>query len=268
MTVIHSKVQSEGKRNKIIQSTLNNIKAVDKSENGDSENQQSQEKDPEPHQSTKSTSTICFPSSDDPQPDPDLKPQESNNQQYAHGQRARHKKGHYKAMNEGLVVAITPFVDEIPGNDKAFEEDIQEDTDYPDDNYDLPPNIALAGYCNASPKTFDEAICSPNIKEWEKALAYEISQLEKLETWAVKFLPPGQTAISCSEVVRVKCSPDKQVQSYRVRIVAGGHRQVKGVNYTKTFSAVAKMPTVHIVLANAVHQNWEIEHIDVKKVLT
>jgi Reverse transcriptase (RNA-dependent DNA polymerase) len=46
--------------------------------------------------------------------------------------------------------------------------------------------------------------------------------------------------------------------------VAGGHRQVEGVNYMETFSAAAKMPTVQVVLANAAHQDWEIEHIDVK----
>ena len=39
---------------------------------------------------------------------------------------------------------------------------------------------------------------------------------------------------------------------------------MEGVNYTKTFSAAEKMPTVCIVLANAAEQDWEIEHIDVK----
>ena len=47
-------------------------------------------------------------------------------------------------------------------------------------------------------------------------------------------------------------------------IVAGGHRQVEGVNYSETFSSVAKMPTVQVVLANAATQDWEIEHVDVK----
>jgi hypothetical protein len=59
----------------------------------------------------------------------------------------------------------------------------------------------------------------------------------------------GQTVIPCGEVVRVKQGPDGKVQSYRVRIVAGGHRQVEGLNYTETFSAAAKMPTVRAVLA-------------------
>ena len=71
-------------------------------------------------------------------------------------------------------------------------------------------------------------------------------------------------AIPCSEVVRVKQGPNGDVQSYRVRIVAGGHKQIEGVNYTETFSAAAKMPTVCVVLANAAHQDWEIEHVDVK----
>ena len=46
--------------------------------------------------------------------------------------------------------------------------------------------------------------------------------------------------------------------------MAGGHRQIEGINYTEMFSAAAKMPTVHAVLANAAQQNWAIEHVDVK----
>jgi Reverse transcriptase (RNA-dependent DNA polymerase) len=54
------------------------------------------------------------------------------------------------------------------------------------------------------------------------------------------------------------------VLSYRIRIIAGGHRQIEGINYTETFSATAKMPIVHAVLANTTHQNWETEHIDIE----
>ena len=59
---------------------------------------------------------------------------------------------------------------------------------------------------------------------------YEINQLQKLGTWVVEDLPTGQTAIPCSEVMRVKRGLDSKVQSYRVWIIAGGHRQVEGVN--------------------------------------
>ena len=107
-------------------------------------------------------------------------------------------------MNEGLVAAITLFVEEILEDDEALEKNVVEDADYPDDNYYLPPDIALAGYCNADPEMFDKAIHGPNAKEWQDTLDYKINQLKKHRTWAVEDLPPGQTAIPCSEVVRVK----------------------------------------------------------------
>ena len=84
----------------------------------------------------------------------------------------------------------------------------------------------------------------PDAKHWQETLEYKIGQLVKLETWEVTYLPPGHTTILFSEVLKVKQGPDGKVQSYQVRIVAGGHRQVEGVNYTETFSAAVKMPIV------------------------
>ena len=165
-------------------------------------------------------------------------------------------------MYKGLVATVTTVVDldqVVPPGE------FHDDPDCHIDCFqDLSPDLALASYSGVNPKTLDEALRGPNAKEWQEALKYEIIQLEKLKTWVVEDLPLGHTAIPCSEVIKVKCRPDGEIKSYRVRIVAGGHRQVEGINYTETFLAAAKMPTIHAVLANAAHQDWEIEHIDVK----
>ena len=70
--------------------------------------------------------------------------------------------------------------------------------------------------------------------------------MEKLGTWVVEALPKGQSAIPCSEVLKIKQGPDGKIKGYRVRIVADGHRQVEGVNYMETFSSAAKMPMVSL----------------------
>ena len=119
------------------------------------------------------------------------------------------------------------------------------------------PDFALVRNIGPDPKTLDKALCGPNAKHWQKALEYEIGQLEKLETWDIIDLPQGHTAIPCSKVIKVKCRPNSETLSYWVRIIAGGHRQVKGINYMETFSAPAKMPTVHVVLA----QYFTVPHI-------
>jgi len=46
--------------------------------------------------------------------------------------------------------------------------------------------------------------------------------------------------------------------------VASRQKQVEGINYTKTFSAAAKMPSVRLVLGNAMEQDWEIHHVNIK----
>ena len=132
---------------------------------------------------------------------------------------------------------------------------IAEDEEAFDSSYKLPPDITLVKCSNGDPKTFNEALCGPDAKHWQEALEYKINQLEKLGTWKVVDLPAGHTAIPCSEVVRVKRGLNGDIQSYRVRIVAGGHNQVEGVNYTETFLAAAKMSTIHTIPANAASQD-------------
>jgi hypothetical protein len=116
----------------------------------------------------------------------------------------------------------------------------------------------------SEPKTLDEALASPNAKEWQAAYDYEINQLLKMGVFAAEDLPEGETAIPYGLVFKEKCGPDGDVESHRVRLVAGGHRQREGVNYDETFSSAAKSPTVRAVLGHAASKDWEIEQVDVK----
>jgi hypothetical protein len=115
----------------------------------------------------------------------------------------------------------------------------------------LPAEFAAVGAMGTKPVSIDEALHGPNAKEWQAAIDYEINQLEKLGTWVIEDLPPRQTAIPNSIVLKEKKGPDGEIEMFHMRIVAGGHKQVHGVNYTETFSAAAKMPSVWVVLANA-----------------
>ena len=53
-------------------------------------------------------------------------------------------------------------------------------------------------------------------------------------------------------VFKTKRGPNwDEIIEHRIRIVAGGHRQRKGVNYEANFSSEAKMPSGRVVLTNA-----------------
>src|SRR5215510_13731688 len=60
-----------------------------------------------------------------------------------------------------------------------------------------------------------------------------------------------------------KHGPDGEVVKRKVRLIAGGHRQKEGVNYTDTFASAARLPTIRTVLSLAAQRDWEIHQVDV-----
>ena len=102
-----------------------------------------------------------------------------------------------------MTAAITVLEDQ-DNAESAKVEINDEEGGYLNCSCDLPPDIAAVGHTGSDPKTPDEALRGPDAKEWQAALEYEINQLKKLGTWVVEDLPHGQTAIPCSEVVKVK----------------------------------------------------------------
>ena len=149
----------------------------------------------------------------------------------------------YQGNYKGMTAAAAIFDEEDINNTflEGFESGVGDSSDH---SNELPPDIVALGHSDSDPKTLDEALCGPNAKEWQEALDYEINQLQKLGTWVMEDLPAGQTTIPCSEVMRVKRGPNGEAQSYRVRIVAGRHRQVEESIILRPSLLQQKMPTV------------------------
>ena len=61
-----------------------------------------------------------------------------------------------------------------------------------------------------------------------------------------------------------KTDADGNVTVYKARLVAKGFRQIQGVDYDETFSPVAKLKSVRIMLAIAAYFDYEIWQMDVK----
>ncbi|KAJ4749494.1 Retroelement pol polyprotein-like [Rhynchospora pubera] len=110
------------------------------------------------------------------------------------------------------------------------------------------------------PEYFGEAMKNKN---WQEAMKAEIKALEANGTWTVEELPQGKTPIGCKWVYRIKYHSDGTIERYKARLVALGNRQVEGIDYTETFSPVAKMGTIRTVLAVAIAKGWELHQMDV-----
>lgn len=62
----------------------------------------------------------------------------------------------------------------------------------------------------------------------------------------------------------LKYKADDSLESYKARLVAKGYTQIYGVNYQETFTLVAKMNIVRILLSIAANFKWVLQQFDVK----
>ncbi|GAU31769.1 hypothetical protein TSUD_22150 [Trifolium subterraneum] len=113
---------------------------------------------------------------------------------------------------------------------------------------------------NTEPKSYLEAC---KFECWQKAMDDELEALTKTGTWVIVDLPSHIKPIGSKWVYKVKYKADGTIERYKVRLVAKGYNQVEGLDFFDTFSPVAKLTTVRLLLAIASIKGWFLHQLDV-----
>ena len=115
------------------------------------------------------------------------------------------------------------------------------------DNVDLLPEFnaftvfdALSSSIGSEPKMLDEVFNSLKANEWGATYKYELNQLKSMGAWEVVDLPEGEKVIPYQIIFKEKLDGEGKIQTYRVWIVAGGHKQIARKLYDETFTVAAK----------------------------
>ena len=114
------------------------------------------------------------------------------------------------------------------------------------------------------PRDYTEAMSDIDSKRWQEAKKSEMDSMYQNQVWTLVDLPEGIVPIGNKWVFKRKIGADGNVETYKARLVAKGYRQRNGINYEETFSLVAMIKFIWILLAIAAYHDYEIWQMDVK----
>ena len=77
--------------------------------------------------------------------------------------------------------------------------------------------------------------------EWEQAMWHEIDSLDKNHTWELVPQPQGRNIVRCWWVYWTSFTSKGVIEHHKDHLVAKDLFDQEGINYTETFSPIAKM---------------------------
>jgi hypothetical protein len=70
--------------------------------------------------------------------------------------------------------------------------------------------------------------------------------------------------VGCKWVFKKKLRPDDTIDKYKARLVAKGYTQKEGEDFFDTYSPVARLTTIHVLLSLAASHSLLVHQMDVK----
>jgi hypothetical protein len=114
------------------------------------------------------------------------------------------------------------------------------------------------------PRTPAEALGGPDAEKWRESINIEMNAIKAFGVLSeLVELPPGKKAVDSKLVFRLKTDELGDVVNHKSRFVARGFTQEPGKDYDETYSPVAMLTTVRLLLGLATVHGWAVHVVDV-----
>ncbi|GKE32935.1 retrotransposon protein, putative, ty1-copia subclass, partial [Tanacetum coccineum] len=114
------------------------------------------------------------------------------------------------------------------------------------------------------PANYKAALSDPEFEKWLVAMNAEMKSMYDNKVWRLVVLPSNAKVVKSKWIYKKKTNMDGKVYIYKARLVAKGFTQTYGVDYEETFSPVADIRAIRILIAIAAFYDYEIWQMEVK----
>ena len=113
------------------------------------------------------------------------------------------------------------------------------------------------------PTSHKNALRSVHSAKWLAAESCELASLESKGVFVPTTLPQGKSLIDTRWVYALKYK-NGEIARFKARLVAKGFEQIAGIDFDQTFSPVARMASLRLVLALSAIYRFEVHQMDVE----
>ncbi|KAJ9544958.1 LOW QUALITY PROTEIN: hypothetical protein OSB04_024665 [Centaurea solstitialis] len=114
------------------------------------------------------------------------------------------------------------------------------------------------------PTSYGEAVSGSESEQWQEAMKAEMQSMYDNQVWELTDLPQHCKAVGRKWVFKKKTDMDGNLHTFKARLVAKGFTQTHGIDYDETFSPVAMLKSIRILMAISAYFKYEIWQMDVK----
>ena len=114
------------------------------------------------------------------------------------------------------------------------------------------------------PLTYCDAMDDSDKDKWQDSMNQEMESMYSNFIWELVDPPEDVKSIGCKWIFKRKRDIDGKVETSKARLVAKGYTQKEGVDCEETFSPVAMLKSIRILLSIATCLDYEIWKRDVK----
>ncbi|GJV98336.1 retrotransposon protein, putative, ty1-copia subclass [Tanacetum coccineum] len=117
---------------------------------------------------------------------------------------------------------------------------------------------------HGEPANYRAVLSDPKFDKWLKAMNVEMQSMKDNQVGNLVDLPPNCKTVGSKWLFKKKTNMDGNIHTYKARLVAKGFTQTYRVDYEETFSPIADIKAIRILIAIAVFYDYEIWQMDVK----
>jgi hypothetical protein len=117
---------------------------------------------------------------------------------------------------------------------------------------------------DGTPSTIEGAYSSHDADFWKEAIRSEMDSIMSNATWEVVKRPYGCKPIGSKWVFRKKLRPNGTIERYKARLVIKGYSQKEGDDFFDTYSPMARLTIIHVLLSLVASHGLLVHQMDVK----